>query len=111
MSYFPVVVPGRRAFRKQVKQPISVELSAKGRTVSGHLQTISVNGGRALLSHKHEEGALAHVRLRTKTSCISGVAQMLKSESVGGGMMQQAFRLLALDDDDYQRLQAVLIAD
>jgi hypothetical protein len=112
MSYFPVIVPGRRALRKQVIQDVLIELSAKGgKIISGKLQAISVNGGRAIVSSKHDEGTIANVRLHTNAGHITGVAQMLKSENVGGGMVQQAFRFLALEEEDYERLKAVLDAN
>jgi hypothetical protein len=108
MSYFPMIEPGHRAFRKQISHAVLTELIVKGRkTVSGSLTTISANGGCAIVIGDHQEGTIATIRVHTRVGDISAVAEILKSRKAGE-KTEQAFRFLALEDEDYLRLQTIL---
>jgi hypothetical protein len=78
--------------------------------IHGAIETLSETGGRLRLPALLETGALVEVAVRVNYSPVRAVAEMLAPISVQSGHRGcvQAFRFIALGDEDHLGLCRVL---
>ncbi len=75
----------------------------QGHAVTGLLATISRTGGLALLPRGLPEGALVEISFNMPSGAVSSIAELLAPRQGLEGVMQ-AFRHIALSDDDHGNL-------
>ena len=109
MTHFPQPHPSRRAARILVGGTIpAVVLLEDGQRARGKLQTISVTGGLLRLARPMEQGDFVEVAFQTQSGPVRGMAEMLvPMRHVTEGFLQ-AFRFVALGDDDHRNLRMVV---
>jgi hypothetical protein len=91
-----------------VLEDVSVEILADtGEVVHGKLQTLSTTGGCAIVPVVVSPDAAAEIAIRTRYGPIRAIAQML-SPLTSGSRKTQAFRFVALDEPDHERLKRAL---
>ncbi len=102
MAYFPQPHSSQRARRFQVSDatPMTIVFS-NGMQISGRLETVSTTGGSAQMESLLPASTLVHLTISTATGPISAVAEMLQTADGA----RQAFRFIALDEEDRARLQ------
>ena len=87
---------------------VSVEIFADtGEVVRGKLQTLSTTGGCALVPAVISPDAAAEIAIQTRYGPIRAIAQML-SPLTNGSRKTQAFRFVALDERDHDRLKRAI---
>jgi (p)ppGpp synthase/HD superfamily hydrolase len=77
-----------------------------GRT-KARLQTVSVTGGLLRLTQSLEQGDFVEIAFQTQSGPVRGMAEMLAANRTRSEVMQ-AFRFLALGDEDHRALRTVL---
>jgi len=75
-----------------------------GQRAKARLQTVSVTGGLLQLSRALEEGDFVEVAFQTQSGPVHGMAEMLHARRISADGILQAFRFVALDDDDHRTL-------
>ena len=72
------------------------------------LHEVSATGGLLVLSKALEQGDFVEVAFQTSKGTVHGMAELLaaRCESTSGCL--QAFRFVALDDEDHTRLRMAL---
>jgi len=70
------------------------------------LQKISTTGGLAQFANRLGAGTLAEIAIPTKAGRVQGLVELLAPTSAGA--TNQAFRFIALSDEDHQRLASVI---
>jgi hypothetical protein len=105
MTHFPQPHPQHRATRIQLGQfvPALVKLE-DGQRATAKIQTVSVNGGLLQLPKALEEGDFVEIAFQTLSGPVRGMAEMLHPRQVSPNAILQAFRFVALDDDDHRTL-------
>jgi hypothetical protein len=106
MTHFPNPHPQHRATRIQLGDfaPALVKLEDGGHT-KAKIQTVSVNGGLLRLANALEEGDFVEVAFRTLSGPVHGMAEMLHPRQVSANEILQAFRFVALEDEDHNTLK------
>src|SRR5262249_26978559 len=105
---FPPIPSPRRSPRTRLGQPIpALLLKADGRSAHGELQTISLTGGLLRLSKPLCKGDLVEVTFQAQPGRVQGLAQMLGPLSPVGDETAQAFRFIAMADDDHHTLRRI----
>lgn len=109
MTHFPQPNPQNRATRIQlnVVVPATVKLE-DGRKAKANLQTVSVNGGLLRLAGALREGDFVEVAFQTQSGPVQGMAEMLHPRRLVGAGILQAFRFIALEDEDHSALRATV---
>jgi hypothetical protein len=79
-----------------------------GQRAKGRLQVISATGGLLQLANAVAEGDFVEVAFQTQSGNISGMAEMLNPLRSVPGSVFQAFRFVALGDDDQQHLRMMV---
>jgi hypothetical protein len=106
MAHFPQAHKGVRAPRVRVPQDEPVHFIVEGVRVQGFLQKISTTGGLAQLGNRLGAGTLAEIAIPTRVGRVQGLVEMLPPASASA--TNQAFRFVALSDEDHQRLASII---
>jgi hypothetical protein len=106
MAHFPQSLKGVRAPRVRVPQDELVHFTVEGVRVQAVLQKISTTGGLARFNSKVGGGTLAEIAIPTKAGRVQGLVEMFPPVSEAAG--NQAFRFIALSDEDHQRLASIV---
>jgi len=108
MTHFPQCNSNHRATRIRVETtPALVKLS-DGHRAKGRLQVVSATGGLLQLANAIGEGDFVEVAFQTQAGNVSGMAEMLNPLRSAPGGVFQAFRFIALEDDDQQHLRMMV---
>jgi len=105
MTHFPQPHPHHRATRVQLGDYTSALVKLEdGQRAKAKIQTISVNGGLLQLAQALEEGDFVEVAFQTTSGPVHGMAEMLHPRQISANSILQAFRFVALDDEDHSTL-------
>jgi hypothetical protein len=109
MTHFPQPHPSRRAARIQLGDAVLAAIRLEdGRRTKAKLQTISATGGLLQLPQSLGQGDFVEVAFQTHVGPVHGMAEVLSPmRKVPDGVLQ-AFRFVALEDDDHRRLRTSL---
>jgi hypothetical protein len=108
MTHFPQPHPSRRAARVQLGDTVLAAIRLEdGRRTKAKLQTISVTGGLLRMAQSLGQGNFVEVAFQTQAGPVHGMAEVLVPQKTTEGVLQ-AFRFVALEDDDHRRLRSSL---
>jgi len=109
MTHFPQPHPTRRAPRVQLGDSVLAAIRLEdGRRTKAKLQTISATGGLLRLAASLAQGDFIEVAFQTQAGPVHGMAEALSPMcSMTDGVLQ-AFKFVALEDDDHRRLRVSL---
>jgi hypothetical protein len=109
MTHFPTPHPSRRAARVQLGDSVLAAIRLEdGRRTKAKLQTISVTGGLLRLAQSLGQGDFVEVAFQTQAGPVHGMAEVLSPMRKMTDGVLQAFRFVALEDDDHRRLRTSL---
>ncbi len=109
MTHFPQPHPSRRAARVQLGATVLAAIRLEdGRHAKAKLQTISATGGLLQLPHSLGQGDFVEVAFQTQSGPVRGMAEILTPMRKTAAGVLQAFRFVALEDDDNRRLRTSL---
>jgi hypothetical protein len=111
-SIFAMALPSfpsaKRSPRTRLGQPIpALLLKADGRSAQAELQTVSLTGGLLHLSKPLCKGDLVELTFHAQPDRVQGLAQMLGPLPAAGEDIPQAFRFIAMADDDHRALRRI----
>jgi hypothetical protein len=110
MTHYPQTNPTHRATRIQLTTTPAVVKLSDGQKTKGNIHLVSITGGLLQLARPLSEGDFVEVAFQTNSGNVEGMAEMLNPVKKGQGSVLQAFRFVALDDDDHQKLRMVVEA-
>lgn len=106
MTHFPQPHPQQRATRIQLGIAIpALVMLGDGQRARAKLETVSVTGGLLQLGRPLEEGDFVEVAFQTQSGPVHGMAEMLHPRQVSTNGILQAFRFVALEDEDHKTLR------
>lgn len=110
MTHFPQSQSQRRAPRIQLGGSVpAIVMLEDGQRAKGNLQTVSVTGGLLHLTKSLNQGDFVEVAFQMQTGAVRGMAEMLppmpRPVNKSGNDTRQAFRFIALGDDDHRALR------
>ncbi len=109
MTHFPQPHPSRRASRIQLGDSVLAAIRLEdGRRPKAKLQSISVTGGLLRLSHSRGQGDFVEVAFQTQAGPVHAMAEVLSPMRKTPEGVLQAFRFVAIEDDDHRRLRTSL---
>ena len=108
MTHFPQPHPTRRAARVQLGDVLAAIRLEDGRRTKAKLQTISATGGLLRLAQSLGQGDFVEVAFQTQSGPVHGMAELLGPMRQTNDGVLQAFRFVALEDDDHRRLRTSL---
>ncbi len=109
MTHFPQPHPSRRAARVQLGASVLAAIRFEdGRHAKAKLQTISATGGLLRLPRPLAEGDFVEVAFQTQSGPVRAMAEILSPMAKTKDGALQAFRFVALEDDDNRRLRTSL---
>jgi hypothetical protein len=109
MTHFPQPHPTRRAARVQLGDSVLAAIRLEdGRRTRAKLQSVSVTGGLLHLAQSLAQGDFAEVAFQTQSGPVRGMAEILSPTRKTTTGVLQAFRFVALEDDDHRRLRTSL---
>jgi len=109
MTHFPQPNSQRRAPRIQFNGSVSALVMLEdGERAKGKLQSISTTGGLLRLGKSLEQGDFVEIAFQTQSGPVHGMAEMLSPTRNATDGVLQAFRFVALDDDDHRTLRMVV---
>ena len=108
MTHYPQTNPTHRATRIQLTTTPAVVKLSDGKRTQGNIHLVSITGGLLQLARALSEGDFVEVAFQTNSGNVQGMAEMLNPVKKGQGSVLQAFRFVALDDDDHQKLRMVV---
>ena len=109
MTQFPQPHPSRRAARVQLGDSVLAAIRLEdGRRTKAKLQTISVTGGLLSLAQSLAQGDFVEVAFQTQAGPVHGMAEVLSPMRKTTEGVLQAFRFVAIEDDDHRRLRTSL---
>ena len=109
MTHFPQPHPSRRAARVQLGDSVLAAIRLEdGRRTKAKLQNISVTGGLLQLQHPLGNGSFVELAFQTQSGPVHGMAEILSPTRKTTEGILQAFRFVALEDDDNHRLRSSL---
>ena len=109
MTHFPQPHPSRRAARVQLGDSVLAAIRLEdGRRAKAKLQTISATGGLLRMTHSLGQGDFVEVAFQTQAGPVHGMAEVLSPIRKTTDGVLQAFRFVALEDDDHRRLRTTL---
>lgn len=109
MTHFPQPHPSRRAARVQLGDSVLAAIRLEdGRRAKAKLQTISATGGLLRVAHSLAQGDFVEVAFQTQAGPVHGMAEVLSPMRKTNDGVLQAFRFVALEDDDHRRLRTTL---
>ena len=77
---------------------------ADGRRAKGRIQTVSETGGLLRLARALADGDFVEVAFHTQSGPVHGMAEMLHATRGSEDSVLQAFRFVAMEDDDHKTL-------
>ena len=104
MTHFPQPNAQNRATRIQLGSSALALVKNEDGQCRAKLQTVSITGGLLQLSRALEEGDFVEVAFHTQSGPVHGMAEMLHARRISDQGCLQAFRFVALDDDDHRTL-------
>jgi len=107
MAHFPQPHTKVRAPRVRVTGGKLIKFCLGSKHVPAMLEVISLTGGRVSMARGLRPGTLAEAFMATSAGPVTGVAELLAMRPQGKAVAQ-AFRFLALSDNDYSRLTDTL---
>lgn len=107
MAHFATPHPSVRAPRVRVPNPEKVTFYAEGGPVNGTLHKLSTTGGLATIPRQLTEGTIAEMVIKTIDGPVRGIVELL-APKIHAGAPEQAFRFIAMSDEDHERLSGVL---
>lgn len=111
MTHFPQPNSQHRAPRVQLGESVlALVKSDDGQRAKARLQTVSMTGGLLHLARALGEGDFVEVAFQTQNGPVHGMAEMLHARQVSAQTIVQAFRFVALDDDDHKNLSFAVSA-
>jgi hypothetical protein len=90
----------------RIPQDELVHFYVEGVRVKGFLQKLSTTGGLARLGSRLGPGTLAEIAIPTRVGPVQGLVEMFAPTTEANP--NQAFRFIALGDEDHQRLAAII---
>jgi hypothetical protein len=106
---FPQAHPQRRAPRAQLGDLIAASVQREnGQWTKGKLRTVSTTGGLLQLSNALVQGDFVEVAFQTRAGKVQGLAEMLSPVQQPQDGVLQAFRYVALGDDDHLVLRMTI---
>ena len=109
MTHFPQPHPSRRAARVQLGDSVLAAIRLEdGRRTKAKLQIISATGGLLRLAHSLAQGDFVEVAFQTQAGPVHGMAEVLSPMRKMTDGVLQAFRFVAIEDDDHRRLRTSL---
>jgi PilZ domain len=109
MTHFPQAHPSRRAARVQLGDSVLAAIRLEdGRRTKAKLQTISATGGLLRLAQSLAQGDFVEVAFQTQAGPVHGMAEVLSPMRTTTEGVLQAFRFVAIEDDDHRRLRTSL---
>jgi hypothetical protein len=109
MTHFPQPHPSRRAARVQLGDSVLAAIRLEdGRRTKANLKTISVTGGLLRLAQSLAQGDFVEVAFQTQAGPVHGMAEVLSPMRKTTDGVLQAFRFVAIEDDDHRRLRTSL---
>ena len=111
MTHFPNPEPGNRAARAKTESWVKVDVRPQeGMPTSARLREVSATGGMLVMAEPLSEGELLEMTIQTEWGRVHAMAEILsvRVRQVSGHL--QAFRFLALEDSDNERLLRALKA-
>ena len=109
MTHFPLNDSQQRSPRVRVNGSVAAAIMAGGgQRARAKLQSISVTGGLLQLARQLAAGDFVEIAFQTSAGSIRGMAEMLQPFRVQQSACMQAFRFIALDDDDHRKLRMAL---
>lgn len=109
MAYFPQPHAANRERRLKVGGSVVVAIRSEGaQVVRAKLHEVSLSGGLLVVSKAFTEGDFVEVAFSTSKGTVHGMAELLgpKNQSISGCL--QAFKFVALEDEDHTRLRTAL---
>jgi PilZ domain len=109
MTHFPQPHPSRRAARVQLGDSVLAAIRLEdGRRTKANLKTISATGGLLRLAQSLVQGDFVEVAFQTQAGPVHGMAEVLSPMRKTDDGVLQAFRFVAIEDDDHRRLRTSL---
>src|SRR5215467_4701405 len=109
MTHFPQPHPSRRAARVQLGDSVLAAIRLEdGRRTKAKLQTISTTGGLLYMAQSLSQGDFVEVAFQTQSGPVHGMAEVLSPMRKTTNGVLQAFRFVAIEDDDHRRLRTSL---
>lgn len=109
MTHFPQPHPSRRAARVQLGDSVLAAIRLEdGRRTKARLQTISATGGLLRLTESLVQGDFVEVAFQTQAGPVHGMAEVLSPMRQTLDGVLQAFRFVAIEDEDHRRLRTSL---
>jgi len=109
MTHFPQPHPSRRAARVQLGDSVLAAIRLEdGRRTKANLKTISATGGLLRLAQSLAQGDFVEVAFQTQAGPVHGMAEVLSPMRKTTEGVLQAFRFVAIEDDDHRRLRTSL---
>ena len=108
---FPQAHPERRARRVQLPPLVSASVHRdNGQRTRGKLHTVSTTGGVLQLASALAQGDFVEIAFQTQAGMVQGLAEMLNPRKQPQDEVLQAFRFIALGDDDNRALRMTVAA-
>jgi hypothetical protein len=109
MTHFPQPHPSRRAARVQLGDSVLAAIRLEdGRRTKAKLQTVSATGGLLSLAQSLAQGDFVEVAFQTQAGPVHAMAELLSPTQKTTEGVLQAFRFVAIEDDDHRRLRTSL---
>jgi hypothetical protein len=109
MTHFPQPHPSRRAARVQLGDSVLAAIRLEdGRRTKAKLQTVSATGGLLRLAQSLAQGDFVEVAFQTQAGPVHAMAELLTPIQKTTAGVLQAFRFVAIEDDDHRRLRTSL---
>jgi len=110
MTHYPQTNPTHRAPRIQLSTTPALVKLGDGQKAKANIHMVSVTGGLLQLARELSEGDFVEVAFQTHSGNVHGMAEMLNPVRKGQGSVLQAFRFVALDDEDHGTLRRTVEA-
>jgi hypothetical protein len=105
MTHLPQPNSLQRATRVNLGESVLALVKRdSGQRAKAKLQTVSLTGGLLCLARAFEEGDFVEVAFQTQSGPVHGMAEMLHPRQISAQTILQAFRFVALEDDDHNTL-------
>ena len=109
MTHFPQPHPEHRAPRIQLGNSTNATVKFDGgQNARAKVKSVSVTGGLLQLAKAIDEGDFVEIAFQTQSGPVHGMAEMLHPRQVSPETTLQAFRFIALDDDDHKTLRSTV---
>jgi hypothetical protein len=106
MAHFPQVQNKTRSPRFRVRENETVRFNLGSHRAPAILHKLSLTGGLAEFTANIGNVTIAEIQLETSSGPVSGLVEFLATDN--NETKARAFRFLAFDDADYDRLSRAL---